>query len=95
MDFILYREMSLDYAEHILFYVGKYCLNMLNGFYPISKPTVLFFKTYFYVHPYAPFRDVINSLSTSACTLMSVRLCARLFFIRSVMNIRLVLSSIS
>lgn len=95
MDFILYREMPLDYAEHILFYVGKYCLNMLNGFYPILKPTVLFFKTYFPVHPYAPSRDVMKCLSTSTCEVMSVRLCARLFFIRAVMNLRLVLSSIS
>lgn len=87
--------MPLDYAEHILFYVGKYCLNMLNGFYPISKPTALLCRVNFSAHPYAPFRCVINCLSTSACTLMSVRLCARLFFIRSVMNIRLVLSSIS
>lgn len=43
--------MPLDYAEHILFYVGKYCLNMLNGFYPISKPTVLFSKRIFMYIP--------------------------------------------
>lgn len=95
MDFILCREVPSDYADHILFYVGKYCLNILNGFYPISKPTVLFFKTYFYVHPYAPFHDVINCFSTSACALMPVRLCVLIFFIRSVMNLRLVLTSTS
>lgn len=40
--------MPLDYAEHILFYVGKYCLNMLNGFYPISKPTALLCRANFF-----------------------------------------------
>ena len=40
--------MPPDYAEHILFYVGKYCLNMLNGFYPISKPAALLCRANFF-----------------------------------------------
>ena len=65
---------------------------MCNGFYPISKPTALFFKTYFPAPPYVSSHYVIRCLSTSAGAFMPVRLCARLFFIRSVMNLCIVLS---